>query len=422
MKSCKRLSCMTLLLILGSAKADDSPPPNSPNPAAVAALVSANNEFACQLFQSLTAAEPGNVVFSPYNVAAALAMAHAGAAGDTAAQLAAALHLDQPPEDIAHASALLAEQLRPAGEDEHTRLTSAARLWMAQEFEPRAEFAALLADAYHAEIGRSPFAADPSGAADAINQWIQSATAQRIDRLVAADAISADTRLLLTSAIHFKSRWEAPFDPRDTHDGDFLLTPDRHRRVPMMRKHDYLAYAQTKDELIVEIPFAGEQTMLLVMPWLAPLNDWVGQLTPAKFDRWQAAVQSRRIVLWVPRFRVSSHLSLRAPLESLGVSAAFTTSANFSGIAAESLLISDVLHQTWINVDEAGAEAAAATAIRYAVGASLEDEPTVVAINRPFVFAIRDNATGQILFLGKVSDPAPAPTKGNEPRDQSGQG
>jgi len=213
---------------------------------------------------------------------------------------------------------------------------------------------------------------------------------------------------VLTNAIYFKSNWHKQFDSRDTGDAPFRTTVNGQVTVPMMRQTDYFPYGADDGVQILELPYASrDASMLIVLPDAVDgLGNLEKRLTPKKLVGWIAGLREREVKIYLPKFRTVSEFRLDATLRSMGMPLAFSGEADFSGMTGNSdLFLSAVVHKAYIAVDEHGTEAAAATAEPYDLSAIDGETPPVFRADHPFLFLIRDNRTGSILFLGRVVNP-----------------
>jgi serpin B len=283
-------------------------------------------------------------------------------------------------------------------------------LWCQHGFEIRAEYTQLLAKSYGASMRVVDFYNRPDAARKVINSWVARVTRNLIPELIRPGMLTKETTLVLANAILFKAKWSHEFRPEATRPDDFHVAPGKTVRVPTMHQGEELAFAETDDVQVVQMPYrGGDFAMVVVLPKRSDGLDAIEKaLTTADLDAWEAKSERRDVILWLPKFRSEASLDLARPLAALGMKAAFAPSADFSGIAeGVPLWISSVIHQAVVKVDEEGTEAAAATAV-VAVGsaAPLERKPPVeFKADHPFLYAIRDAKTGAILFLGHVVDP-----------------
>lgn len=378
-------------------------------PADVEAAVQGNTAFALDVYRALAAKE-GNLVFSPASVTTALAMTYAGARGETAAAFERTLHLGLPSDRFHRAMNTLDAAWRSRGagakskSGEPFRLSITNQLFAQTDFELVASFLDLLAGEYGAGVRLLDFAARSERARTAINDWVKASTEGLIPELLPQGSITTDTRLVLVNTIYFNAAWLTQFDPRRTTAADFELLDGSKASVPTMAGEDLEGARGTLDGvLVLELPYDGrEVSLVLLVPPSGSFGDFERALSPDVLQAHLAALQPGTFGVKLPKFEVRTPSDLEEVLEGLGLAIAFSPDADFTGMSAGGgLAITDVLHEAVIRTDEAGTEAAAATAV--VVGkVSL---PEYVEVNRPFVFVLRDVATGGALFLGRVVAP-----------------
>ncbi len=370
-------------------------------------LTKGNAEFAIELHRRL-AGRGGNVFFSPHSISTALALTASGARGKTAAEMTKALRLPFEGAQLGKAYSELTGSL----ENQHdVELRIANALWIANTASVRKGFLDQAARDYGANAERLDFHGAPAASRKRINGWISQKTAGRIKDLLGPDTIQPLTRLVITNAVYMKGRWESPFSPRSTMNEPFHIG-NANASVPMMHQKESFPFLHADGVRVLEMPYAGKKlSMVIVLPdevnGLAAVEK---SLTADTLAAWLDRLQNREVIVSVPKFRSSARYSLVPDLKELGMSLAFKDdgSADFSGIASnESLYISDVVHQAWIDVTEEGTEAAAATAvIAVETSVRIAPPPEVFKADHPFLFLIRDRATGEILFLGRMQNPA----------------
>jgi serpin B len=373
----------------------------------VAATATPDDAFGADLWRVLTE-DASQTVFSPVSVASALRMALCGARGQTATELAGALH-EAPDAAAADAAAgglgATAAVVRDVGADGSVTLRAPSNVWVQSGLPLLPGFTSQLGDAV-TPVG---FAAAPEAARAEINRVIAEQTAGKITGLLPARAISAATRLVLTSAIYLKAAWSNPFPAGATGDAPFYPDgPDGSSlTVPMMHGTAARMYVRGEGYQAVVLPYRGSQlAMAVVLPDGAPAT--LRPVIAAAGLRGLLTGTSRyRVTLSLPRFRAEAAFDLVPALRELGVTAAFTAEADFSGITeAERLLINGVAHKAYVDVDEQGTEAAAATAIGFRASAAFRAPPAVtMTVDRPFLFTILHIPTGLPLFVGQVSQP-----------------
>ncbi|WP_165226735.1 serpin family protein [Aquisphaera insulae] len=376
------------------------------------AVVEGSNGFALDLYARLRE-KPGNLFFSPSSISTALAMTYGGARGETAAQMARVLHFPADRAALNEGYRALLEATRPPREDAGYRLSVANRLWGQQGFGFLPDYLALTRDVYGAELAQVDFggAAEPSR--KQINAWVEEQTRAKIKDLLPVGVITPLTRLVLTNAIYFKGDWTSPFDRNLTRDEEFHVTSDKTTKVPMMHKvHDFRVAAVAADGLkLVELPYGkGDLSTVVLLPdAIDGLPALETKLSVAAVDGWLASGARRKVELSLPRFKVESQFSLAETLAAMGMPLAFNPKdADFSGMSTEGELhISAVIHKAYVDLNEEGTEAAAATGVAMALRAAARPTPPVIfRADHPFLFVIRDNRTGALLFVGRIVNPA----------------
>ena len=380
----------------------------------VESQVAGNSAFALDLYHQLRASSDDNLFFSPHSIEVALAMTWAGARTDTESAMAGALHLDLEQARLHPVFNHLDLELCSRGEgaegadSEGFRLNVVNAIWGQVGYTFLDGFLDALALHYGAGLWLMDFAADPDGAAETINGWVEEVTEDRIQDLIPPGVIDADTRMVLVNAIYFNAAWASPFEEEDTSDGEFSTLAGGTVTVPMMRQELEYAYAEGEGYQAVEIPYDGEElSMLILVPDLGELDAFEQRLDAAFLADLKGSMLWGVVKLTMPRWELDGEtFSLKELLQELGMGVAFTPSADFSGMnGRRDLMIQDVLHQAFIKVNEAGTEAAAATAV--IVGETgIPPQGPDINLDRPFIYLIQDRPTGQILFVGRVVDPS----------------
>jgi serpin B len=394
-----------LLAALGVAACAAPRPKTLFDATSPAGAAKASNDFSFDLFEALGAGE-SNLIASPFSAAAALSMTSAGARGPTRDQLLKALHVDPTQADQAHTSfGALLTTLNARDSQGKMELRVADRLWGERGYNFQQAFLEQLVHQYGAALEEVEFRRSAE-AAQRINAWIAEQTRNRIPALVSPDALGAATRLVLTNAVYFKGAWSQPFRLVNTSRRPFA-TPGGAREAAIMSQTSSFAYLRDDDVQIAELPYKGGLSMVVVLGDEGrPLRKVLGLLA-RNYERWMASLHFQELDLWLPRWTTRSTLPLNDPLAALGVRLAFTQAADFSGMASEPLQIDQVLQQAWVQVDEVGTEAAAATAVMMvAVSYHEHPPPEIFHADHPFIFLLRDMETGTILFVGQVVDPS----------------
>jgi serpin B len=376
------------------------------------AAVAGNTAFALDLYQQLRT-EKGNLFYSPFSISEAMAMVYVGARAQTEAQMAKALHfsLDQTKLHPAFNALDLALARRGQGaagtNGQGFRLNLANALWTQTGHALSAPFLDTIGQNYGAGVHMADFVADPEGSRKLINDWIAARTADKIEDLLSQGSITADSRLVLTNAIYFNAAWQEPFDPAATKTASFTRPDGTLVDVPTMRGYRQAAYGDGPDYAAVALPYDGnELSMVMILPPQGTLDAFEASLTADKLATILGGMSERGVTITLPRFKIDSSFALGATLGKLGMPIASTDMADFSGIDGQTdLKLTSVVHKAVVQVDEIGTEAAAATGA--VVGTTSAPPPAEIHLDHAYLFLIRDNATGTVVFLGRVEDPSP---------------
>ncbi len=408
--------CLALVVVIAVGSAfvgggRGTPRTFQPSPE-VKSVVESNTRFALDLYRTLKE-QPGNVFVSPYSISTALGMVLAGARGQTEQEIAAALHLSLTQSNFHHTAGVLRERLSDLQRRGRIRLTVANSIWC-QEGDPFTDgFLDVMHGPYQATAEMVDFRDDSESARRRINQWVRRNTGNQFTDTIQPGQVAGDTSLVLCNAIYFKGRWASLFKRDETKPAPFYLTKEQSVNVPMMhQKADFkMAYVVEEDFTLrlLELPYFGKDLSMVVMlpEAVDGLSELERRLERDRLPAWLAELDqqpARETLVWFPRFKTTKRLDLIPLLNALGITTAFDgLSADFSGIdGINNLYLSTALHQAFVEVDEEGTKAAAVT-IFEAKSRSMSNQ---FKANHPFVFLIRENSTGIILFLGRVVDPS----------------
>lgn len=377
------------------------------------ALVKGNDAFALDLYQALRS-QDGNLVYSPFSISLALAMIYAGARGETASQMAQTLHFDLPQGQLHPAfnqlDLSLQQQGRSASKDQQPlQLSIANAVWAEQTYPFLQAYLDTIAQNYGAGVHLADFIHQYEPARQEINSWVSDQTRNKIKDLLAAGTLNSDTRMVLVNAIYFKADWDLPFDPTNTSDAPFYLLDGSQSQVRMMQNHIFdLPFVKGDGYRAAELTYqGGTAAMDIIMPDGGNFAQFEASLTSQEVNNIIASLKPSDVAIGLPKFTYTSEFSLSDTLKAMGMTDAFdSNAADFSGMSDQhDLFISDVIHKAFVAVDEKGTEAAAATAgVITAMGAPVRPEQFIV--DHPFIFVLRDTASGQILFVGRVLNPA----------------
>ena len=369
-------------------------------------VVAGNTAFAVDLYRQVRA-RPGNLCFSPYSISTALAMTYAGARGETEKQMAQALHFTLPQDTLHPAFAELEASLGDAQKQGGIEVLVANSLWPQAGLALRKNFLNVMETHYRTRITALDYHRTEE-ARQILNRWVEEKTRKKIKDLFPPGVLSPATVLVLANAIYFKGRWEDPFDKGLTGNGAFHLSSKKTVTTPMMT-HARLkcGYYQDPEVQVLDIPYVGrELSMLVVLPkQVDGLAHLERDLTAAQLrgwaNKWGAGDVGRDVEVSFPRFKSTSSFSLKEGLEALGMVNAFGPGADFSGMfGGRGPSIDAVVHKAFVEVNEEGTEAAAATGV-----AMLSSAVPRFRVDHPFLFLIRDRRTGSVLFMGRVLDP-----------------
>jgi len=389
------------MVFLAGASQGDKGLADEPQPTAADSI----NHFGLDAYGALRSRE-GNLAFSPFSTYAALAVAQAGARGETARQIAEVLHVDESSEDAAALLRAVADRLVPSGPKEAFGLRVANGLWVQEGHPIRPLFLHVARYRHHAQVESCDFAGDPGGACRQINRWAEKQTRGRITDIVAEGTLNPATSLILANAVYFRGLWLKQFREPTT-EASFWVEPDRAVQVPMMKQHELFSYAEVDECKILAMPYKdlGACMIVLLPKDRGGLADLEARLDVASLNMWWSLLKTRSVDLSLPRFRAESGLDLGRALCSLGIEDAFEPSrADFSGIITDCpLWVGHVAQKTFVAVDEKGTEAAAVTHVEVFYASA---PPAVFRADHPFVFLIRDWRTGVTLFMGRVVDPS----------------
>ncbi|MDP2731487.1 MAG: serpin family protein [Dehalococcoidales bacterium] len=392
----------------------DRPRITSPDvsPAEESLLIEGNSAFTFDLYQALREKD-GNLFYSPHSISLALAMTYAGARGETAQQMADTLHFNLSQDNLHPAFNNLDIELSERGlgaqgkDDEGFRLNIVNAIWGQKDYSFLPTFLDVLAENYGAGLRTLDFIKETENSRVTINDWVSGQTEGRIEDLIPQGVIDAATRLVLTNAIYFNAAWQYPFGETMTADGLFYLLDGGQVTVPLMKQTESFGYTEGEGYQAVELLYdGGELSMVILLPRAGQFEAFEEALKVQQVDDIIKGLQNTQVTLTMPQFEFDSDFSLKDILTGMGMPIAFSGGADFSGMTSSpDLFIDEVLHKAFVSVDEAGTEAAAATAVIMKETAMPVDPPVEVTIDRPFIFLIRDIDTSAILFVGRVLNP-----------------
>ncbi|KAA3604353.1 MAG: serpin family protein [Planctomycetota bacterium] len=397
-----KVLCLSLASLLAAPQEDSA-----------ATIRSGLHSFSWNLHRQL-AAEDGNLVYSPFSLAEALAMTMEGARGETLAQMEQTLGWKRA--DLASGFLVLHQELkapflrRKAGQIPAFQLNFANSLWAQHELRYQPEYEKAMQTSFEAGLFRVDFR-KTEPVRERINAWVSDHTRDKIQELIPKGVLDPASFLVLTNALAFKGTWEKPFPERLTQPAAFFLNQRHSVQVPMMEQTEIFSYGETEDLQILDLPYRGDRlVMTLILPKLeSDMAAWERSLNAGEIQRWIDSMTERPVRVQLPKFRFSFHSEMSKVLRKLGIRNALELGrANFSGICSDPIAIDAVIHESFIAVDEIGTEASAATAIvmKRSAAPALDSAQDFIA-NRPFLFLIRQPSSGTVLFLGRVQNPSP---------------
>lgn len=388
-------------------KSDRQRLPATAGSESVRALTGNNAQFLHDLWRA--EAPDGNFFFSPHSISIALAMTYAGSAGTTQQEMASTLHFAQPEPELHAAFNSLDQALATRGQNARGvdgkpfRLRIVNSTWAQHGYAFLPSYLDVLAEHYGAAMNLLDFATQPEESRATINGWVSERTEERIPELL-PEGVLQDTVLVLTNAVYFNASWNVPFKPEDTQEGAFAKLDGTAVNVPLMHQHQQTGYAEGSGWRAVSLPYDGDEvSMLVVLPDVGQFDTVRQTMTAAQIATVLDGLSPRGVTITLPKFEIRSKLSLAERLAQMGMPSAFA-GADFSRMdGSRRLLITDVIHEAFVKVNEAGTEAAAATAVL--VGRVSAPEPATFEATRPFLFFVLDHETRAIVFAGQVADP-----------------
>ncbi len=371
-------------------------------------VVKGNSNFGFDLYQELKRKE-GNLFFSPYSISTALVMTYAGAKGQTEKEMAEVLHFSLSQEPLHASFSNLQSKLNAIQNKGYIKLSIANSLWAQEGYHFLDTFFDMTKRYYGAGLNFVDFEKETEAARITINTWVESETQQKIKDLIKPGMINPLTTLVLCNAIYFKGNWLDEFDKERTMDADFYVSPEKRMKVSMMRETSYFKFRDFNDFSAIELPYEdNDLSMVIFLPKKVDgLADLEKRLTNNNVKEWMGELLNSyrsKISVSLPKFKTTCELELADVLVNMGMLSAFSLPpADFSGMTGKKgFFISKVIHKAFVDVNEEGTEAAAATAVAMAKGIS---KTLLFQADHPFVFLIRENQTGSILFIGRIVDP-----------------
>jgi serpin B len=411
---------LVLILTIVTASTADSKPveqSNAKEKTAKQIVVAGNNEFAFELYSKLRSTE-GNLFFSPYSISTALALAYCGARGETESQMATALHLPTVPGKTAvlkdtlvqmmfhSAFGKIIKDMNSRGEKGGYELLAANALWGQKDYSFLKEYLELIKTNYDGHLNEVDFIRAAETTRKTINRWVEQKTNNKIKNLIPKGVLDSMTRLVLTNAIYFKGNWARQFKKDKTKDAPFTLADGEKVDAAMMNQTAEFGYMETGSFQGLELPYVDDDLSMIILLPKEIDGEFEKTLTFENLSKWLSKFYKREVVVSIPKFKMTSQFDLASVLKSMGMTDAFSSNANFSGVNGKrNLFISAVIHKAYVDVNEEGTEAAAATAVTMKLTSIGPARIPVFKADHPFLFLIRDNHSGSILFIGRVMNP-----------------
>jgi len=372
-------------------------------PQGVQEVANANNKFAFDLYSELKKSESGNIFYSPYSISAVLAMTYEGAEGKTSDEMKSVFHF--PEDNILRTNFAAIYNDINEGNNAYELKTGNA-LWVQQDYPFLEDYMSRVEKYYGGKAANLDFISETEKSRQTINTFIEEQTNDKIKDLISAGMLNSLTRLVLTNAIYFKGTWEWEFDKSDTREQDFKIAPDNIVKTPMMFMDPDKAefnYVDLEKLQVLELPYKGEKISMLIL--LPKENLENIELSSEKLNEYKSQMEETKLdSIYLPKFEFDTKYLMSETLKGMGMLTAFTWDADFSGMTGyKDLFISFVVHQAYVKVDEKGTEAAAATAVGMPMSAAPRN---IFRADHPFIFIIQEKETGNILFLGRVVNPA----------------
>jgi serpin B len=373
----------------------------------VQAIVEANNRFAIKLYRFYREKyKDDNIFFSPFSISSAFSILYEGARGKTAEEIKNVFGLPTRANARREGYLSLYEEMNKP--EKKYELSLANALWVQKDYRFLKEYLNLIEKYYRGKATNLDFRKDPEGSRQIINKWVEEKTKEKIKDLLPQGSIDSLTRMVITNAIYFKGLWIFPFDKKKTSDADFKISPEKIVKVKMMSlpRPQRFNYAETEELQILEMLYEGDElSMLVLLPKENSLEKLEKELSLENLNKWRDMLQSKEVVVYFPKLKIVRKYAMVDDLKKMGMPSAFDPSkADLSGLTGKKdLFVTAVYHQAYVDINEEGTEAAAATGI--VVGRTAVEKRIIFRADHPFIFLIQDRRNGNILFMGRVYNP-----------------
>lgn len=387
-------------------------PTLKPNPADIHTIVDANNQFALDYYSQLVKKEENNIFFSPFSISSALAMTYEGAVGETAKEMRSVLYF--PENTTTRRTEFLAVARQLNKKDVPYELYTANALWAEKNYTFSKDYLHTIETYYDGDVKKLDFQNNPEQSRQVVNSWVEEQTNDKIKNLIPQNGVGKETRLILTNAIYFKGEWDRQFEPKNSKEENFTVQKNNVVKTKMMKQigsESVFPYMENKDIQMLEMPYSGnELSMVLILPKNTTLALLEKNLTTKQIKIWKEGLKKQRVDVYVPKFTYGTKYEMSEDLQAMGMRVSFSNHADFSYMTSDlNLRIDQVIHKAFIEVNEEGSEAAAATAVSMIVVSvrltEKEEKIPIFRADHPFLFFIQQKDTGAILFLGRVINP-----------------
>jgi len=389
-------------------------PESKPKLSDIKNVVDANNQFALDYYSKLKSKDSGNIFFSPFSISSAFVMTYEGAKSETAEEMRSVFYFPEDSNLRRTEYASIFDELNKG--DKKYKLSSANALWAQQDYQFSKDYFDNVEKYYSGKATNLDFKKDPEGSRITINSWVENQTNEKIKDLIPSGLINTMTKLVLTNAIYFKGEWVKQFNKNDTKEENFRTSNGGAVKAQMMQRTDDEAifnYAENSNLQILEMPYSGnELSILLLLPKNDNLTKLESILSTKNISDWKKNLEEQRVKIYIPKFKFETKYFMADDLKEMGMPLAFSDSADFFGMTAsgkKDLKIDEAIHQAFVEVNEEGTEAAAATAVIMAplgaAGPQKEPKIPIFRADHPFIFLIQQKSTGDILFMGRVVNP-----------------
>ncbi len=373
-------------------------------------VVDANNQFALDYYSKLKDKDSGNIFFSPFSISSAFVMVYEGAKGQTAEEIRSVFYFPEDNNLRQTEYSTIFDEINKG--DKKYQLSIANALWAQKDYQFLKSYVENVEKYYGGKVTNLDFKKNPEESRVTINNWVENQTNDKIKDLIPSKVINTTTKLVLTNAIYFKGEWVKQFNKNNTKEEIFRTYKDGAVKVQMMQSMDVFNYTENSNLQILEMPYSGgELSMLFLLPKNNNLEKLESLLSTKKLSEWKKDLEEQRVKVYIPKFKLETKYLMVNNLKAMGMPIAFSDLADFSGMTGgKDLKIDEAIHQAFIEVNEEGTEAAAATVITLMpistfTGPQKEPKIPIFRADRPFIFLIQQKITGKILFIGRVVNP-----------------